>query len=246
MRNTVYILLLFFCFQRASAQDSTNAVKFIRSGTIEYERKENERNEFTGEGDFADEIRKNMPEYKTTYFNLSFSGNVSLFQPGRDNPDNSRMWVGPGSTNVVYADRGANRQVSQKDFEGSALLLTDSLRECKWRITNDTRVIAGFECRRATTVIMDSVFVVVFYTDEILSPSGPESFGGLPGMILGMVIPKLHTSWYATKVVMGDPTGMTPPKKGTKMNYIEMAAILKDRTKDWGSWAQTLMLRIML
>jgi GLPGLI family protein len=246
MRNIFYLSFFLLCVLRTSAQDSTSAVKFIHAGTIEYERKENERNEFTGDGDFADEIRKNMPEYKTTYFNLQFSGNLSLFQPGRDNPENIRMWNGPGSSNIVYADRTTNRQVSQKDFEGSALLLMDSVRECKWRITNDTRVIAGFECRRATTVIMDSIFVVVFYTDDILSPSGPESFGGLPGMILGMVIPKLHTSWYATKVVLGDPGSMTPPKKGTKMTYAEMASILKDRTKDWGSWAQTLMQRITL
>jgi len=246
MRSALYTAAILLCFLKASAQDSSTNVKFIRAGTIEFERKENEKNEFTGEGDFADEIRKNMPEYRTSYFNLTFSGDISLFQPGRDNPDNVRMWTPPGSSNIVYADRHNNRQVSQKDFDGTALLLTDSLRNCQWRITNDTRVIAGFECRRATTVILDSVFVVVFYSDEILSPSGPESFGGLPGMILGMVIPKLHTSWYATKLVLGEPPGIVPPKKGKKMDYAEMHSTLVDVTKDWGEWAKPMIIRFML
>jgi GLPGLI family protein len=126
------------------------------------------------------------------------------------------------------------------------MLVADSLRNLKWRITADTRLIAGFECHRATTLIMDSVFVVAFYTDEIPSSSGPESFGGLPGMILGMVIPKLHSSWYATKVVMGSPKPILPPKKGKKVTAAEMQATLKDHFKDWGDWANTLIMRVMI
>ncbi|TDX01013.1 GLPGLI family protein [Dinghuibacter silviterrae] len=246
MRHFLTIALLVFSLP-VFAQDSSGTVRFIQAGTIEYERKENLRNEFTGDGDFADEIRKNMPENKITWFNLYFSGNHSLFEPGRENPDNVRMWDAPGSTNIVYADRDTRRQVSQKQMWGSTLLLSDSLRTLHWRITADTRVIAGFECHRATTVIMDSVFVVVFYTDEILSPAGPESFGDLPGMILGMVIPKLHTSWYATKVVLGEPKQpMQPPKKGQKMGYTEMLSTLRDSFKDWGDWAKPMVMRIML
>ncbi len=47
---------------------------------------------------------------------------------------------------------------------------------------------------------MDSIYVVAFYTDEILTTGGPESFTGLPGMILGIAIPHEHVSWFATKV----------------------------------------------
>jgi GLPGLI family protein len=49
-------------------------------------------------------------------------------------------------------------------------------------------VIAGFNCRRANAMIMDSIYVVAFYTDEILTTGGPESFSGLPGMILGVAL----------------------------------------------------------
>jgi GLPGLI family protein len=247
MMRTLLTIAAFALAVPVLAQDTVGTVRFIGAGTIEYERKENLRNEFTGEGDFADEIRKNMPENKITWFNLYFSGNRSLFEPGRENPDNVRMWDAPGSNNVVYADRDTRKQVSQKQIFGSTILLADSLRTVRWRLTADTRVIAGFECHRATTVIMDSVFVVVFYTDEILSPSGPESFGDLPGMILGMVIPKLHTSWYATKVVMGEPgKAMLPPKKGKKMDYAEMQGTLGETLQDWGDGGKPILMRIML
>jgi GLPGLI family protein len=227
------------------AQDSSNT-RFIHSGTIEFERKENIRNEFQGEGDWADEYRKNMPENLVTYFDLSFADNISLFQPGRENPDNVRMWDAPGSNNIVYCDRNDDRQVSQKTIFGSTLLLSDSLRRSIWRVTPDTRVIAGFECHRATTVILDSIFVVAFYTDQIVPSGGPESFGGLPGMILGLVIPKLHTSWYATHLTLSESKPLVPPRKGTKMNYAEMQTQLNESLKDWGNYGKAYLLRVTL
>jgi GLPGLI family protein len=241
----VFFATLALPFQGRS-QDSSGTTQFIHSGTIEFERKENLRNEFQGESDLADEIRKNMPENKVTYFDLRFAGDISLFQPGRDNPDNVRMWDAPGSDNIVYCDRKTQQQVSQKNIFGSTLLLADSLRRLQWRITPDTRIIAGFECRRATTVILDSVFVVAFYTDQIVPSSGPESFGGLPGMILGMVIPKLHTSWYATHLTLNEPKVLIPPKKGKKMTYTEMLATLQESLKDWGDYGKPYIMRVML
>src|SRR5580692_555746 len=118
----IQFLLLVCMASGARAQDSSGTVVFIHAGTIEYERKENERNQVTGEGDWIEEYRKNMAEYKITYFNLSFSGDRSLFQPGRDNPDNTRSWDAPASTNTVYTDRSTGRQVSQKSAYGSVFL----------------------------------------------------------------------------------------------------------------------------
>ena len=63
-------------------------------------------------------------------------------------------------------------------------------------------MIAGFNCRKAVTKIFDSVYVFAFYTDEIIISGGPCSINGLPGMILGVTIPRLYTSWIATKVML--------------------------------------------
>ena len=246
MRYIIYIgLSLFFFPLSGMSQDSSGTTQFIHAGTIEFERKEAARNQVQGESDFADEIRRNTPESRVTYFNLAFNGNVSLFQPGRDNPDNNNGG-GPGASNVIYCDRNAGKQVSQKSIFGTDILLEDSLRKPTWRITADTRVIAGFECHRATTVLLDSVFVVAFYTDQIIPSGGPESLGGLPGMILGMVIPKLHTSWYATKLILNTPVALLPPKKGKVVTYAQLQAQLQESLKDWGDYGKPWVMRLML
>jgi hypothetical protein len=77
----------------------------------------------------------------------------------------------------------------------------------------------------------DSIVVIAFYTDEIIPSSGPESFGGLPGMILGLAIPKMHTTWYATKheSVNQPPKNIVAPKEGKKYSITQFRKEIKQR-----------------
>jgi GLPGLI family protein len=85
---------------------------------------------------------------------------------------------------------------------------------------------------------MDSVYVIAFYTDIIQCSSGPESFTGLPGMILGIAVPRINTTWFATKIQLIDikETDLQIPKKGKKANYQELYLQLKKATSDWGKY----------
>ncbi len=123
----------------------------------------------------------------------------------------------------------------QKNVEGSILTIADSIPKLKWKLVNENRVIAGFNCRKAYAVMLDSVYVFAFYTEEITLPGGPATFHGLPGTILGVTIPRLYTSWIATKVMVNDVnTSAIKPidaKKSITMN--ELKTVVIDYTKDW-------------
>jgi len=80
------------------------------------------------------------------------------------------------------------------------LLVQDSLLHIKWKLTGEFRDVAGYSCRWANGLIMDSVYVVAFYTNEIHLSGGPESFNRLPVMILEVFLPHDHVSWTAQKV----------------------------------------------
>ena len=77
----------------------------------------------------------------------------------------------------------------------------------QWKLTDERKVIAGFDCIRANAIIYDSIYVVAFFSEQLLPAIGPESFSGLPGMILGVSIPHEHISWFATKINITIPTG---------------------------------------
>lgn len=115
------------------------------------------------------------------------------------------------------------------------IFVEDSIPAIEWRLTNENRVIAGFNCRKATGKIMDSVYVFAFYTEEITIPGGPCSVSGLPGMILGMTIPRMYASWIATKVMVnGVNVSMIKPITAKKYYTAKtLKEIIKERTKDW-------------
>jgi GLPGLI family protein len=81
--------------------------------------------------------------------------------------------------------------------------------------------------------------VVAFYTEDIIVSGGPEMFGGLPGMIMELAIPRLHTTWVADKVELIAPkeTDFTIPEKGKKVTEQELYETVKTSLKDWGKMA---------
>jgi GLPGLI family protein len=70
---------------------------------------------------------------------------------------------------------------------------------------------------------------------------------GLPGMIMGITIPRMFSSWIATKLELTDNSKtITPPAKGKKKNAKELQANVERVTKDWGTWGQQSVWNIFL
>lgn len=213
--------------------------QFISKGYIEYERKTNQY-ALMDENNAWDEVMKKVySKFITAYYDLYFTPSKTLFKPGRE-PDEkqNKFWGALPADNVVFANLDSNTMVTQKTvFASDTYLVSDSIRHISWRIGTEMRTIAGFNCRKAVGKIFDSVVVVAFYSEEITASGGPESFTGLPGMILGLAIPRAHTTWYATKVQLNDPSAanLTVPKKGSKMKGRDFSTKLNDILKNW-SW----------
>ena len=136
----------------------------------------------------------------------------------------------------------------QKPVFEETFLVDDSLAKINWKITADTRLIAGFECRKAVGIIHDTIAIFAFYTDELLIQGGPESIHGLPGMILGMGVPRLHTTWFATKVEVANVNmnSVIPATKGKKVNYKTMIESIDKVLKNWGSYGKNMVLNFMI
>jgi GLPGLI family protein len=88
--------------------------------------------------------------------------------------------------------------------------------------------------------MLDSIYVVAFYTTQIPISGGPESFNGLPGMILGVALPHENLTWFASKVTDTTlpPNVVVPPKKGKSTNYKGFWDTLTKAIKDWGDWGK--------
>src|SRR5438128_4458739 len=96
--------LLPFIFFTASSQ-----TQFILKGKIEFEKKTNLYKQLDNEEDetWRNMIKKMMPPSKTNYFDLYFSGNKTIYTPGREVVAAQKVpeWFeGPATDNIVYTD----------------------------------------------------------------------------------------------------------------------------------------------
>lgn len=215
MKHLACLLLLFTSFTVVKAQQL-----FIPNGTIIFEKKLNLQRLISDSG-FPEESKDRIKKYRTSIWELSFDTNKSLYRPSKKNDDNfdsSFFGQGEGIENELFTDYHQQKRVIKKNIMGEDYLLKDTIPKVEWKIMHEVRQIAGYDCRKAVGIINDSVYVVAFYTDEILLKGGPEGFSGLPGMILGLAIPRYFSTWFATKVTpyTEHSLAIVQPTKGKK------------------------------
>ncbi|SDF72182.1 GLPGLI family protein [Mucilaginibacter pineti] len=222
--------------------------RFTPSGIIEFEKKSNMYAIFSKQinkdnkswmENELDNYKKSNPQFKVSKSILKFGNNKTLFTPVEE----ERISIGYFETeivnqnSVIYTDFNSEMSIAQKSIFEQTFLLKDSTRKINWKITDETRDIAGYSCRRANAIIMDSVYVVAFFTNKILVTGGPESFTGLPGMILGVALPHENISWFATKItdIAVPENAITPPKKGKPVDNKSFKETLDKTLKEWGA-----------
>lgn len=246
---TYTLLFLLIGLGKSFAQNA----HFVYHGVIEFEkrsnmhaiikRKINKENE-TFYLPVFESYKKNNPQFKVSKSTLFFNSDKSLYKYAPSDDALNGNWVArdvlTDLRNTVATNFASESSITQKSVYEDLYLVKDSVRKINWKITDETRNIAGFECRRANALIMDSIYVVAYYTNEIAVSGGPESFTGLPGMILGLALPHENITWFATKVteVAVPEKDLAPPAKGKAVDNKALATILKSAMKNWGADGQ--------
>jgi GLPGLI family protein len=238
--NLIILSLLLFISSSALAQHA----RFVESGKITFEKRTNVhallKRSYSNVKDaisiqIYEQTVKTTPQFRTQIFHLHFGSNKSLFSFEKDAtpPSNTNSFMSLTQTDlqdkITYFDFNDNLQISQRKFYENQYVLHDAPIAIDWKITEETREIAGYMCRRANAIVFDSVYIVAFYTDQIMVSGGPEIYSGLPGMILGLAMPHEHVTWFATAVEDRQVSAneLTVPKKGKKLNVEELTEDLK-------------------
>jgi GLPGLI family protein len=221
------------------------AAQYTAQGKIEFERKVNihrQMEDMDDEGNgWFQKIKAQVPKFTTSYFNYYFTTDKAVYRPGKETENPFKMFGGaPASENIVYTDFKIRKVAALKQVYEEKFLVQDSMRKMEWKIMDEIRTIAGYKCRKAVGRICDSVYVVAFYSEDILASGGPEMFSGLPGMILEIAIPRLHSTWTATSVEVSGPKAedLKAPEKGKKTTQHELYTVLQSSMSKWGKYAQ--------
>lgn len=257
MKKTLTKFLCCSLFTLIAFSATAQYKRFPMQGQITYELKVNMyailKNSMKGYEDntfskgFMEDYMKKNPQFLTKKTELYFSKDKSLYTQ-LPNPVSNNFFSNATShlvnaNNIVAQQLDKGTATTQKRVFEETFIVQDSVHKINWKITDETRVIAGYECRRANALILDSIYVVAFYAEQIPVSSGPESFSGLPGMILGVAMPYEHLSWFATEVkdISITEDKLKAPEKGKKTNNEGLVKVLKDAVGRWGKEGEMIM-----
>lgn len=202
IKKILLVLVLSFAFIVANAQ--------ISSAKITFERKTNLYKKLKGN---VENWLKEEDKIKIDYFELFVTDTISIFKPQESELKENLSWA--TSKNTVLQNYNSHTRYLIKTIWGEELHLTDSLFKRQWQITESSRKIAGYACRKAVWQANDSTRIYAWFSYDIIPSTGPESFNGLPGTILGLATEDGGVVYFAKKVEVINPVpaNFVLPKK---------------------------------
>jgi GLPGLI family protein len=204
---------------------------FLSGGTITYERKI-QIHKILEDNKWMKGGLDKVPQFYLSKFEMKFNADTTLYTKVSDDEEMSNFaWSVYARDNETSNIFSVNQVTTKINIFHDSYIIKDSVRKYNWKLVNETRKIAGIECKKATTIINDSIFVVAFYAENIMVSGGPEDLGGLPGMILGLVVPRLHVSYYAQKIEISQPNIQLPKNKSKPMSRSEFREMVMQNMK---------------
>ncbi|GHE49168.1 GLPGLI family protein [Sphingobacterium griseoflavum] len=248
MKLKKYLLLFFLSLGIHVAQ--AQYTMFAKSGTVTYDKTMYMKNivskqfidkaDDRSRGQFQSMLPK-IPQQVVLKKTLKFNDTETLFEPQKVDLDQMTqqliMMFALDFDAVTLSNLKTKDYKRYNDLMGEKVIIQDTIKKVKWRITDEYREIAGYSCRRANGITPDSVYVVAYYSTEMPVSGGPESISGLPGLILGLVVPSQHVSYFASKVELSSDVVLDKKvfdaKKAKVMSREQMVSQFSSTLKDW-------------
>ena len=114
-------------------------------------------------------------------------------------------------------------------------IIKDDEPKLPWKLSTEQKEILGYTCCKATAT-MEEREVEAWFTTALAVPSGPDSYYGLPGMILEV---NSKSEAGARKIIATAINEKTlekdlivAPNKGKKVNSDQFRKIVEEKTKE--------------
>ena len=234
MQNLFFLIVFFLSSSEILAQQSF-------SGTVTY------KTEFmVTENEFKD-LKKSNPRLYKNYkamatkaadaveqleYVMLFNSTASIFKAKEIlNRDDSMLSSLQKTIGIYFNNVKTGEAIQQLEQEGRVYLIEKE--PLKWEISEETKVIAGFTCRKATSsqnfyshrtqqnYVQE---IEAWFSPEIPVAFGPKGYSGLPGIILDITVAQEHI--YVTRLdLSNEQVEVKKPAKGRRVSFEEFQAI---------------------
>lgn len=228
----------------------------IKKGTVVYEEVINLAKKL---GPQMEQFKGMLPEERKSYKELSFNEEAAIcltkeaadLEINQTDANGNEMQIQmkrPDET--FYTDLKKKQLIANREFMTRKFLVTSNFDELDWKITGEQKTILDIPCVSATATRGENT-VVVYFAPTIPVSAGPNSFVGLPGMVL---YANLNDGEYTVTAIQinedkVDESIITKPTEGKKMNKKDFDALMEEkmeemREQNGGQGGNGVMIRV--
>lgn len=177
-----------------------------------------------------------MPTSHTVYRRVRYDGAqaVSDDAPQEAAPGDapaSNVLVQRASMGVAHVDVSTGEVLKATTFMDRPFLVADRVAEAEWALTQEVAEFLGFPAYKATATI-NGKSVEAWFTPAVPAPVGPETYGGLPGLILVLTEDGGRRTFVAQDVSR-EPLGdvLERPTEGERMTAAAYDALVREKVE---------------
>lgn len=204
---------------------ATTSFAQMTSGKIVYHRRMNLKKMFKDNPRVKNFLSEDVT-WNIDSFALYFNDSLSAFVPIEGGGEAKGMMKMLTPQNTTYKNINQDERIVMMNMMGTPMTVRDTLKPRVWKVTESTRKIAGYTCRKSILQMNDTTRLYAWFTVDLVPSIGPEGFDGLPGAILGFANEDGSIVYFAKSV-----EAMKPPEEIMKAKYKEKDAYKEEDLK---------------
>lgn len=210
-------------------------------------------------GDMYERMMAQLKKQFEKTYKLTFNKEESVYKEEEqlEAPQPAGMEIviaGIGGSDVLYKNTKEERYTNQNESFSKMFLILDKMEKLDWKLGSETKNIGDYTCYKATlkrerevmesgvsingdkefddTPKIEEYEVVAWYTPQIPVSNGPESYHGLPGLILE--VNDGSQSIMCSKIVLNpkEKVKIEEPTKGKKISQEAYDKIMEKKMKE--------------
>ena len=214
------------------------------SGEIIYNTKVNMHKKLPP-GERGDRMKQFVPEFMELKNQLLFTSTETMYKNmpaeetaasnfNQEDERKQRMMKRMAPVeDIIYTQTERQLVIAKKEFMDKVFLIKDTLDIANWKLTSETKVVGNMNCMKAIYIPKagDSTNIYVWFTPEIPVSSGPNGYGGLPGLIVYLNENEGELEISLSKIVMREleKGEIEAPTKGKVVTQEEFDAMRKKK-----------------
>jgi len=240
-------MLLSLSLGLANAQQFAGIATYKSDSKLEIQLDDTDR----ASGVDNDEVQKALRKALQKDYELHFNQKESIWKEveslgGAPEVASGGMRIAIKANNgVLYKNIQEQQSLEENDVFGKEFLVEGDLPKYEWKLHDEFKNIGRYKCQKATytrireskrftfdtekgnkeETVMDTINYTAWYTPDIPISNGPDSYWGLPGLI--MEISDGRTNMICSKLTLNPKEGVTieKPTKGKKITQNEFEEI---------------------